>query len=134
MVNALKKIILRFKGFKLYPIGRTLDEACAMVPDQKAVILDADGLQFCLTRKDTRFFAFLNSCPHQALPLNRGKMEKDCWVCPYHNHHFSLKNGENKTMPQPERLIFAETVIIGNRVYLLIPSKIREIQHKRNMC
>ena len=50
-------------------------------------------IQVLLARRDGQIYALANRCSHLGGPLNEGKMEGACVVCPWHKSQFSLEDG-----------------------------------------
>ena len=55
---------------------------------------DVGGTPIMLTKKDGRIFALAATCAHFGGPLDEGKIEEDCVVCPWHASKFRLEDGK----------------------------------------
>lgn len=60
-----------------------------MVGTEPAVLANVDGT----------FYALLDQCSHEDLPLSDGEVEGDVLVCQYHGARFDLDTGSPKGLP-----------------------------------
>lgn len=100
----MNKGLLNFLFGRKFYVFDSLEAAKQAVPEGKAIRVNVENRELCLTRKGDSFFAFDNQCPHKGLPLHQGIMENDGWVCPFHRYCFSLKSGKNLTVDHVETL------------------------------
>lgn len=110
------------KNIHWYLVFSSLEKAIEQVPDKRAVRVELDDKQFCLARSGERFFAFEDKCPHQGVPLNKGKIEEENFVCPWHRYAFNLKNGREKNN-MCDVLSTYQVKIENNKVLIGIPAK-----------
>jgi nitrite reductase/ring-hydroxylating ferredoxin subunit/uncharacterized membrane protein len=52
------------------------------------------GNEIMLVRRNGRIYALANRCTHRGGPLNKGRIEGECAVCPWHLSMFALEDGE----------------------------------------
>jgi nitrite reductase/ring-hydroxylating ferredoxin subunit len=76
----------------------------ALEPDRAVVLVNRGG----------RLYALDGICPHQGFALEGASLEGHCLVCPYHNHGFDVRNGEN-TYPGGESRLRTYAVEIRDR-------------------
>jgi nitrite reductase/ring-hydroxylating ferredoxin subunit len=55
----------------------------------------ANGKALIVSRKDGKYCAIANKCPHLGLPLAKGKVENGVITCPFHGSKFDLCSGKN---------------------------------------
>jgi nitrite reductase/ring-hydroxylating ferredoxin subunit len=105
----MKELLLELKVLlglgKWYKVFSSMEVALATIPDKKSILVHLSKTEICLARDENKISAFINSCPHHQMPLNRGTFnEKQEWICPYHRHCFNLNDGRNMTMPETKQL------------------------------
>jgi nitrite reductase/ring-hydroxylating ferredoxin subunit len=49
--------------------------------------------EIMLFRRDERIYALANRCTHRGGPLYKGRIERDCVICPWHLSTFALDDG-----------------------------------------
>lgn len=59
--------------------------------------LEFDGKKYVLSFSEGQFGALNNKCNHMGGPLSKGKLKKNCVVCPWHYWQFDHKSGEAQT-------------------------------------
>ncbi len=73
--------------------------------DGKLTKATVDDVQIVLLRRGQRIYALADSCSHMGGPLNEGKLDGNCVVCPWHGSKFSMDSGRvvdgPATFPQP---------------------------------
>jgi len=69
------------------------------VPDGEVRLLEADGTKIALCRRNEKFFALSNFCPHLTGNLGEGTLEGDELVCPEHFWRFKIHSGRCVSMP-----------------------------------
>lgn len=100
LVVFLKSIFGLGRWYKVFP---STEIAFQIISNKKAILVEVDNVEICLSRNGDALFAFVNNCPHNHMPMHKGKFnENGEWVCPYHRHCFDMKNGANITMPSTE--------------------------------
>lgn len=84
--------------------------------DDQPVKVDAAGVSVMLVRHRGTVRALSNTCAHAGGPLSEGEIVGDCVVCPWHQSHFRLTDGEAlrgpAAVPQPTW----ETRVVDGRV------------------
>ncbi|HRG57573.1 MAG TPA: Rieske 2Fe-2S domain-containing protein [Bacteroidia bacterium] len=107
-------------GFgKWYKVFDSYHDAVTHIPNNKSILVHLGKTEICLARNETIITAFLNECPHNQMPLNRGFFnEKKEWICPYHRHCFNVSNGDNLTMPETGKLKLFQIKISKNGLYV----------------
>jgi nitrite reductase/ring-hydroxylating ferredoxin subunit len=56
-------------------------------------LVEADGTKIALCRREGRFFALSNFCPHLTGNLGEGSLDGDELVCPEHYWRFKVATG-----------------------------------------
>lgn len=69
---------------------------CSEADIEEGVLLrqDVDGTPIMFTKKEGRIYALAATCAHFGGPLDEGKLEGDCVVCPWHASKFRLEDGK----------------------------------------
>lgn len=116
----MNKGLLNFLFGRKFYVFDSLEAAKQAVPEGKAIRVNVENRELCLTRKGDSFFAFYNQCPHKGLPLHQGIMENDGWVCPFHRYCFSLKSGKNLTVKHTGLLKLFKVSVGKNGLYIRI--------------
>ena len=57
------------------------------------------GREVALFRRNGKFFALSNRCPHQGAPLGEGHFDGDSIICPWHHWDFHLETGKSRLGP-----------------------------------
>lgn len=119
----IKKLIIEIKVFfgvgKWYKVFSNQLLLQNAVANGKSILIEVENVEVCLVRKEHKFYAFLNTCPHNQMPLNRGKFnDNNEWVCPYHLHCFELNAGKNNTMPSTSNLSLLPIKINSKGVFV----------------
>ena len=60
---------------------------------QSCIPVIVDDKALLLVRWQDKFYAFLNNCPHENLPLTGADIEADELICPHHGARFCIFNG-----------------------------------------
>lgn len=75
------------------------------VTEGQLLRVEANDVPVMLTRHKGQLRALSATCLHAGGPLNKGHIENDCVVCPWHGSRFRLTDGTPKrgpaAMPQP---------------------------------
>ncbi|HEY1683023.1 MAG TPA: non-heme iron oxygenase ferredoxin subunit [Candidatus Tumulicola sp.] len=58
-----------------------------------------DGQEILICNVDGNFFAIEDVCSHDGAPLDQGKLDGKCIVCPRHGATFDVRTGEALTLP-----------------------------------
>lgn len=107
-----------------YKLFNSQDLAISSIPDKKSILVDVAGTEVCVARNGRALSAFLNLCPHNQMPLNRGTFnDKSEWICPYHRHCFELKKGNNMTMSSASNLQIFHLKVNASGVFIFKPRK-----------
>jgi nitrite reductase/ring-hydroxylating ferredoxin subunit len=73
--------------------------------ERQPVRVEVDGMSIVLVRSGGRIHALGQQCAHQGGPLERGWLQGDTLVCPWHGSAFDLSTGRTRrgpaTCPQP---------------------------------
>ena len=78
-----------FKWFKIFNLNK--------LKKSNRMIFYINGVYILILRINNKFFAFEDNCPHQNMPINKGKILKNKFiVCPFHNASFCIKTGLTK--------------------------------------
>jgi nitrite reductase/ring-hydroxylating ferredoxin subunit len=80
-------------------MARTRVIALSELPDGKAALVSAGGLDVALFRRGDEIFAIGNECPHQGGSLCDGWVDGDIVTCPLHGWEFDLRSGACMTVP-----------------------------------
>jgi nitrite reductase/ring-hydroxylating ferredoxin subunit len=123
----IKKIIIEIKALfglgKWYKVFSTQLQLENAVANGKSIVVEVENMEVCLARKEHHFYAFLNTCPHNQMPLNKGKFnDNNEWVCPYHLHCFELNKGKNNTMPSTSNLSLLPIKINNKGIFIFYSS------------
>jgi nitrite reductase/ring-hydroxylating ferredoxin subunit/uncharacterized membrane protein len=59
----------------------------------KLTRVEAKGIPIVLYKQGAKIMAITATCTHVGGPLDEGKVENGCVVCPWHNSHFDLDTG-----------------------------------------
>lgn len=59
----------------------------------KDLIIDSSDRRIALFRREGRYFALDETCPHRGGPLHGGEIKNGCVVCPWHFWQFDLETG-----------------------------------------
>ncbi len=75
------------------------------LPDGKLTKAMVKDTPIVLLRQGQRIYALADTCSHMGGPLNEGKLDGTCVVCPWHGSKFSMDSGRvidgPATFPQP---------------------------------
>ncbi|GAA4283666.1 hypothetical protein GCM10022261_11970 [Brevibacterium daeguense] len=89
-----------------HPTAEWTDVAATTeVSEGQIIRVDAQGTPVALTRRDGQLRALSATCVHAGGPLDEGRIDGDCLVCPWHGSKFRLADGTPvrgpATMKQP---------------------------------
>lgn len=78
---------------------------------------DGEEVEIFVVRQDDTAYAYVNTCPHQLLPLNWKKdtfltLDKSRILCVMHAATFDIETGEVMSGPMPETCRLARVPII----------------------
>ena len=78
--------------------------------------LDVSGQQVLLVRDGARLAAIGATCSHYGGPLEQGRVEAGCVVCPWHQSHFRLEDGSVARGPATSPQLAYDVRVTGDRV------------------
>jgi 3-phenylpropionate/trans-cinnamate dioxygenase ferredoxin subunit len=58
-----------------------------------------DNMEILICNVDGSFYAIEDVCTHDGAPLDQGRLEGRCIVCPRHGATFDVTTGEARTLP-----------------------------------
>jgi 3-phenylpropionate/trans-cinnamate dioxygenase ferredoxin subunit len=96
-----------------YPAAALTDFAT-----QSCVPVIVDDQSLLLVRWHDKFYAFLNNCPHENLPMTGANIEDDELVCPHHGARFCVFTGAVMAPPAFEDLETFSVKLENNKVYI----------------
>lgn len=96
-----------------YPAATVADFAM-----QSCVPVIVDDKSILLVHSHDNFYAFLNNCPHENLPMTGANLEGDELVCPHHGARFCVFNGAVMAPPAFEDLEIFPVKLENNIVYI----------------
>ena len=56
-------------------------------------VIYLNGMHILVIKIKKKYYAIEDNCPHQNMPINKGKISKENITCPFHNARFCIKNG-----------------------------------------
>ena len=63
---------------------------------KEKTIIYIHGIYILLIKKNNKYFAIEDNCPHQNMPINKGRIMNNILTCPFHNASFCIKTGKIK--------------------------------------
>lgn len=85
----------------------------------KSFVLGNEMVAICNT--DGTFYAFIDECSHQTLPLSDGLLEGKTITCAYHGAEFNVETGEALCLPAVDEIETYEVKVEGDDIYVLLP-------------
>ena len=85
----------------------------------KSFVLGNEMVAICNT--DGKFYAFIDECSHQTLPLSDGLLEGKTITCAYHGAEFNVETGEALCLPAVDGIETYEVKVEGDDIYILLP-------------
>ena len=79
----------------------------------------AEGREVAIFRRDGRYFAFENRCPHKGGPLGQGHEKGGILTCPWHRFRFHLDTGISVTNPTMRATTF-DAFVDGDGVAIVL--------------
>ncbi len=76
-----------------------LDGAAKSIGAGNAKSFPIDGLDVLVCNVGGSFYAVEDVCTHDGAPLDQGRLEETCVVCPRHGATFDVRTGEALTLP-----------------------------------
>lgn len=62
--------------------------------DGQPIVVRVEGVPILLARHEGRLVAMANRCTHRGAPLNEGRVQDGCIICPWHESAFRLEDGQ----------------------------------------
>ena len=84
----------------------------------KSFILGNEVIAIC--NSGGNFYAFIDECSHQTLPLSDGVLEGKTITCAYHGAEFDIETGEALCLPAVDRIETYKLKVEGDDIYVLI--------------
>ena len=81
-------------------------------------VVDAGGTEVMLCNADGAIYAIEDVCTHDGGPLDQGKLEGECVVCPRHGATFDVRTGDALTLPAVVPLMTFEVSVEDGDVYV----------------
>ena len=75
-------------------VARTVEIPAGQV---KGFEIGADKIVVCNTGQG--FYAVINECSHESLPLSEGKLKGNILICPHHGARYDVATGEVTRAP-----------------------------------
>jgi nitrite reductase/ring-hydroxylating ferredoxin subunit len=82
--------------------------------------IEVAGQQVVLVGASGQLHAMGATCSHYGGPLNQGRVEGDCLVCPWHGSRFRLSDGTVARGPATAPQLSYDVRIDGDRVQLRV--------------
>ena len=80
-------------------MSHRLNGAAASIPAGTAKSFPIDGVDVLVCHVGDSFYAIEDVCTHDGAPLDQGRLEGKCIVCPRHGATFDVETGEALTLP-----------------------------------
>lgn len=71
---------------------------------KKRQIICINGIYILIIKINDKLYAIEDNCPHQDMPINKGKIKDGNITCPFHNAEFCIKTGLIKNTLSIENL------------------------------
>ncbi len=84
----------------------------------KSFVVGNEMVAIC--NSDGTFYAFMDECSHQALPLSDGLLEGKTLTCAYHGAEFNIVTGGALCLPAVDGVETFEVKVEGDDIYILI--------------
>ncbi len=78
------------------------------------------NLVIAICNTEGKFYAFIDECSHETLPLSDGILEGKTITCCYHGAEFDVESGKALCLPAVDRIETYEVKIEGDDIYVLI--------------
>ncbi len=91
------------------------------LPRDMAIMVEVEGLEVALFRRNAGFCAISAMCSHREGPLHQGLVEGNTVTCPWHFAKFDLRTGEALSPPAPSGVKAYEVRIEGNDIKIAKP-------------
>ncbi|MEM7008681.1 MAG: non-heme iron oxygenase ferredoxin subunit [Thermodesulfobacteriota bacterium] len=84
----------------------------------KSVIVGNLAIAIC--NSDGEYFAFIDECSHETLPLSDGILDGKTITCAYHGAEFDVESGEALCLPAVDRIETFKLKVDGDDIYVLV--------------
>lgn len=88
------------------------------LPEQQPVQADVDGMSIVLVRSAGRVHALGQQCAHLGGPLERGWLQGETLVCPWHGSAFDLSTGRPHRGPATCQQPVFETRVVDGQIHV----------------
>ncbi len=85
----------------------------------KSFVVGNEMVAIC--NNNGNFYAFIDECAHQALPLSDGLLEGKTITCAYHGAEFNIETGEALCLPAVDGIETYEVKVEDDDIYILLP-------------
>jgi len=85
----------------------------------KSFVVGNEMVAIC--NSDGNYYAFIDECSHQTLPLSDGLLEGKTITCAYHGAEFNVETGEAMCLPAVDGIETYELKIEDEDIYILLP-------------
>ena len=85
----------------------------------KSFVVGNEMVAIC--NNNGNFYAFIDECSHQTLPLSDGLLEGKTITCAYHGAEFDIETGEALCLPAVDGIETYEIKVDGDNIYILLP-------------
>ena len=85
--------------------------------DNQGKVVEVQGKQIALYKREGKFYALENECKHQGGSLGEGFIEEKNVVCPLHGWKYNIETGDHAAMPNQKIEIF-ETKVEDGKVFI----------------
>lgn len=86
----------------------------------KKRVIYLNGTYLILTKFKDKFFALEDNCPHQNMPINKGKINHNTITCPFHNASFCIETGLIKNTLSINNLNIFKLKIKNNKIKIKV--------------
>jgi nitrite reductase/ring-hydroxylating ferredoxin subunit len=91
------------------------------LPPGSTKLVEVEGRDIVLVNCDGRVYALDNRCPHQGGPLNKGTLDGDTLVCPWHGWRWDASTGRARWPSVEWRVSRLPVKIEDSTVFLRLP-------------
>ncbi|WP_179044915.1 Rieske (2Fe-2S) protein [Sphingobium lactosutens] len=85
-------------------------------PESGTRVVTVEGRNILLCRSASGLHAMDETCPHQKLSLDGGRVRGNFIMCPHHGARFSLEDGKSLSPLTPNSLTLFPTRIVGDEL------------------
>ncbi len=78
------------------------------------------NLVIAICNSEGEFYAFIDECSHETLPLSDGILDGKTITCCYHGAEFDVETGEALCLPAVDRIETYEVKVEADDIYVLI--------------